>query len=349
MDAHKRLVRDGGKHAPKLRQTVGVRGFGHRLAAGAMVSVAVVLTSTACASDGGQQPNAAATTQQPEVLDLAAVTFPVAGAPWGVAVDGESVWVSDAARGLLLQIDATSGDVLAEVATGAPDPRDTGLALREAQLWVANLGGTVGVVDIATGQAVARASTGRGEPAAVALDDQWAWVPTHGPGGGLVRLDRDDPLLDPLTVMLPESGFAAEVSDDTVWVAGLDRRLFAVDPATGTVQRTIDVGGAPRGVAVADGDVWVSLRDERAVVRIDAATGVEIARVDTDGQPWPIAAGHNTVWVATLEGRLLGIDAATNAITAQAAVGTEARGVAVTDRTVWVTSQSGSVTRVTFG
>ena len=311
--------------------------------------VAVVLASKACASDGGEEPDAASTTQRPAVVDLAADTFPVDGAPWGVAVDGRTVWVSDAARGLLLRIDAASGAVLGELATGAPDPRDAGLALRDGQLWVANLGGTVGVIDVDTGLPVIRAATGGGEPAAVALDERWAWVPTHGPGGGLVRLDRNDPQLDPLTVALPESGFAAAPTEDTVWVAGLDRRVFAVDPATGTVQRTIDVGDAPRGIAVADGDVWVSLRDERAVVRIDAATGDEIARVDTGGQPWPVAPSRNTVWVATLEGQLLGINAATNAITAQAAVGTDARSVAVAERTIWVTGQSGSVTRVAAG
>lgn len=309
-----------------------------------------MLASAGCASGGaGQESGGASTTRRPGVVDLAAETFPVDGAPWGVAVDGETVWVSDTTGGVLLKIDATSGDVLGEVATGAPDPRDAGLALRDGQLWVANLGGTVGVVNLATERTVTRATTGDGEPAAVVLDDRWAWVPTHGPGGGLVRLDRNDPQLGPLEVVLPESAFAAAVADDTVWIAGLERRVFAVDAATGDVQRTLAVGGAPRGVALADGDVWVSLRDERAVARIDATTGDEITRIDTAGQPWPIAAGRNTLWVATLEGRLLRIDPSTNAVTARATVGTDARGIAVTDGAVWVTSQSGSVTRVASG
>ena len=239
-------------------------------------------------------------------------------------------------------------DPVGEVNTGAPDPRDTGLALRDGRLWVANLGGTVGVVDLAARELVTRAATGEGEPAALILDDRWAWVPTHGPGGGLVRLDRSDPLLAPLTVTLPARGFAA-AADGIVWVGGLDRRPFAVDTETGTVERSIDVGRAPRGIAVAGGDVWVSLRDERAVARIDATTGEQIARIDTGGEPWPIAGGRATVWVATLDGRLLRIDTATNTVTARAAVGTDARGVAVTDRAVWVTSQSGSVTRVAAG
>lgn len=271
----------------RVRQRVGLPGIvGHRRVAQAVAFCAVVLAATRCASDnGGPNPT---TVPERAVVELAAETFPLQGAPWGVAVDGETVWVSDAARGALLQVDAASGDVVGELATGAPDPRDTGLALGDGRMWVANLGGTVGVIDIATGQSVARASIGDGEPAAVILDDRWAWVPTHGPGGGLVRLDRNDPQLDPLTLPLPESGFAAAVTDGAVWVAGLERRVFAVDPDTSTVHRSVDVGGAPRGVAVTEGDVWVTLRDERAVARIDAISGDEVARIDIDGRPWPM-------------------------------------------------------------
>lgn len=310
--------------------------------------LAVVLTLTACASDG-REPQDTTSTRPERIVELSSETVPVAGAPWGVAVEGDTVWVSDAARGVVLQIDAASREVLGEIPTGAPDPRDTGLALADDQLWVANLGGSVGVIDLATGQPTARAATGEGEPAAVVLDDRWAWVPTHGPGGGLVRLDRGDPQGEPLTLTLPESGFAAALDDGTVWVAGLERRVFAVDAATGSVVRTIDAGAAPRGIAVADGDLWVSLRDERAVVRIDPATGDETARIDTGGQPWPLAAGGDTVWVATLEGTLLSIATSTNTVTARATVGPDTRGVAVTEGAVWVTSQSGSVTRVAAG
>lgn len=316
-----------------------------RRAARAMASLAV-LAGAGCASGGGE-PDAAPKPPQGAVVELAAESFPLDGAPWGVAIDGDTIWVSDTSRGALLRIDAISGNLRDRIATGAPDPRDTGVALDAGELWVANLGGTVGVLDAATGEPSARVPTGEGEPASVSLDDRWAWVPTHGPGGGLVRLDRADPALDPLAVALPESGFAAAVSDGTVWVAGLERRVFAVDAATGDVERTIDVGGAPRGVAVAAGDVWVSLRDERSVVRIDEATGDVVARIETGGQPWPIAAGRDMVWVATLEGRLLGIDPSRNAVTARATIGMEARAVAVADAVVWVTSQRAALTRVT--
>lgn len=305
----------------------------------------MAVASGGCGSHRGQQPETIATPRAGAV-ELAAETLRVGGAPWGVAVAGDRVLVGDATRGVVLQIDAASRQVLGEIATGAPDPRDAGFALAHGQLWIANLGGSVGVVDLATGQPTARMAIGEGEPAAVVLDDRWAWVPTHGPGGGLVRLDRGDPHRSPLILSLPESAFAAALGDGTVWVAGLERRVFAVDAATGSVVRTIDAGAAPRGIAVAAGDVWVSLRDERAVVRIDPATGDETARIDTGGQPWPIAADRERVWVATLDGGVMRVDTSTNAVTARATVGVDPRGIAVTEDAVWVASQSGSVTRV---
>lgn len=263
----------------------------------------------------------------------------------GVAVDADVVWVSDASRSTLLRIDAATGRVLLELPTGAPDRRDSGLAAADGQVWVANLGGTVGALDGATG-IVARVTTGDGEPAAVALDDRWAWVATHGTGGGLVRLDRARPDREPIAVTLPESGFAVAVAGDTVWVAGLDGRVFAIDAASATLVRTWEVGGAPRGLAVTDEDVWVSLRDARELVRLDATTGKEVARIPVEGQPWPVTAGGGFVWVATLEGRLFRVDPALNEVTAEGHVGPQARGVAVGTSHVWVTSQSGVVTRV---
>jgi len=63
-------------------------------------------------------------------------------------------------------------------------------------------------------------------------------------------------------------------------------------------------------VAVAAGDVWVSLRDAGSVVRVDGDSVEELERIPVDRQPWPVAAGGGFVWVATGAGRLLRIDPA---------------------------------------
>jgi YVTN family beta-propeller protein len=45
-----------------------------------------------------------------------------------------------------------------------------------------------------------------------------------------------------------------------VWVANsADRTVSRIDPATNEVTRTIEIGNAPAGIAVADGLVWLAV------------------------------------------------------------------------------------------
>lgn len=325
MDAHQRLVGKGGQHSPNLR---------HRVVGIVVGGLAVV--AAACGS---------ADTGQPDVAVLDAERIVIGGAPWGIAVDGTTVWVSDASRATLVALDADSGRVQREVATGAPDPRDAGIVVAGGRLWVANLGGSVGVLDATSGAPIGRVAVGPGEPAAVAVTGRSAWVPLHGPGGGLARI-HVDLTTEPVPIELAEPGFAVVAAGETVWVSGLDRGLFALDAETGEVRYEVDLPGAPRGVAVASGDVWVTLRDRREVVRVDGESGDVLARISTQGEPWPVASGSGSVWVAELDGRLLRIDLDSNRITGTAAIPVEARAVSVGGGAVWVTSQTGVLTRV---
>lgn len=304
----------------------------------AALVTAVPLAAGACGEGAGDQ----------EVVRLEAEHISVGGAPWGVAVDGGTVWVSDTSRATLIAFDADTRTLQREVATGAPDPRDAGITAASGQLWVANLGGSVGVVDAASGMTVGRFAVGPGEPAAVAVTGGSAWVPLHGPVGGLARIDVD---LDgeAVPIALADSGFAVAAAGDAVWVSGLDRGLFAVDTQTGEVGLEVDLPGAPRGVAVAAGDVWVTLRDRREVVRVDGETGQVLARIGVQGQPWPIAADGTSLWVAELEGRLLRIDPETERVTGVADIPIQARAVAIGRGAVWVTSQTGTISRIEIG
>jgi DNA-binding beta-propeller fold protein YncE len=315
-------------------QSLQLHMLRHRVVVIAM-AVAVAIFVASCDADDMTEP---------AVVELDARRLDVGGAPWGVAVTGEVVWVSDASRATLLELDEVDGRVRREVATGASDPRDAGLAVDGGRLWVANLGGSVGIVDATTGASLGRVAVSPGEPAAVEVSDGSVWAPRHGPGGGLSRIDVVSHRAQ--SIVLPESGFAVVVEEETVWVSGLDRDLFAVDVASRTVRLEVALPGAPRGVAFADGDVWVTLRDQRQVVRIDGGTGEVVGRIELEGEPWPIASGAGAVWVAELGGRLLRIDPVTEQITGSAAIGTQARAIAVGDAAVWVTGQAGTVTRV---
>lgn len=302
---------------------------------GALVTTAVF---AACgADDEGAAPE--------EIDQLSATTVQAGVAPWGVDVDGDTVWVSDTAAATLIAVDPT-GEIRNEVPSGATDPRDTGLDVAGGRIWVANLGGTVGVVEVATGEVVGRVEVGPGEPSAVVVSGGAAWVAVHGEGGGLIRIDEAS-LRVTQRIELPESAFAVAVDDGVVWVAGLDRRVFAVDVISGEVTAEVDVGAAPRGIVVAAGAVWVTVRDDRAVVRLDPVTGEVVARIAVDGRPWPITGDDEAVWIALLEGGVLRIDPARNRVTGEAPTPPDQRGLAVGNGSVWATSQSGSLSRTT--
>lgn len=300
--------------------------------------ISVTAAALAIGACSGGSPGA-------EPAQLEATMYSVGAAAWGVA-SGDELWVSNPTAGVVVAVD-DSGAVVREVATGAPDPREAGMAIAGDQLWVANLGGAVGVIDTDSGEPVGRIEVGPGEPAAVAVGDGYAWVPLHGPGGGLAKIDATR-LEVVARVELPESAFDVVLAAGSVWVAGLDRRVFEIDAATAEVRRTIDVGAAPRGIARIDDAVWVTLRDDQEVVRIDTRDGTITDRVAVDGHPWPIDAADGAVWVADLDGNVTRIDADTNKVTGHATADPQPRALAITRDFVWITSQTGRLTRVTL-
>lgn len=292
-----------------------------------------LLLLTGCSSE--QDP--------PPAGELVARTFVIGGSPWGVAAAGEQVWVSDAATGRLVLL-ARDGTPVRELPWPDADRRTTGLVVQDGRLWVAGLGGVVASLPLQPGS-VPVAGAVPGEPSEVALDAERAWAPGHGPGGRLVRLDLRT-LRTLREVELPESPFAADLAGDVLWVAGLDARVFRLDADTGQVLATTAVGPAPRGLAVADGGVWVSLRDSGEVVRLDERAKDPPRRVRVGGAPWPVAADGREVWVADGEGRLLRLDSRSLRVTHEVRVPAGARALALTPTAVWVSGAGGTVTRV---
>lgn len=313
-----------------------------------LLSAAMLVAISAGASCGSGDSAPIEGTDQSSTRDTLVVsTITVGTAAWGVAVDAERdvVWVSDPSRGVLVTVDA-DGVVTGEHRVGGDDPRAAGVQVAAGQVWIANLAGSVTAFDPGSGGTVATTAVGPGEPAALLVRDDTVWVPLHGPQGGLVRLDRES--LGPLEpVELPESAFAmSDGSGDTVWVAGLDRRVFAIDARTAALTRTVDVGAAPRGIAVGAGSVWVTARDDDQLVRIDPDTGDVEARIAVGAQPWPVAFGAGFVWVATAGGSVLQIDPTTNDIVAEADGSPGPRAIAVGLGAVWITSQGGDLARL---
>jgi streptogramin lyase len=88
---------------------------------------------------------------------------------------------------------------------------------------------------------------------------------------------------------------------DEFWLTATGAgQLARLDPATGEVGDTVDVGPDPLDVAYGEDEgLWVSLRSQGVVVRIDPTTGEELDRVEFDGRrPGGVLIGGGAVWVA---------------------------------------------------
>lgn len=93
------------------------------------------------------------------------------------------------------------------------------------------------------------------------------------------------------------------VHEGGLWVANHDDgTLRRIDPATGNVEATIDLGVEPHGMAIGAGAVWIADGHHNAVRRIDPGTGRIVARIDAGFETGMVAASDAGVWVAAAGG-----------------------------------------------
>jgi YVTN family beta-propeller protein len=123
----------------------------------------------------------------------------------------------------------------------------------------------------------------------------------------------------------PALGFAAANS------------LAAVDSETNRLAADVLVGTGPTSVAVDEGSVWVTSRDDNTVSRIDTGTRTLRQTVRVGGDPDAVAVGAGAVWVAnSLDGTVSRIDPTTNEVVDTITVGNTPSALAFGERAVWV-------------
>lgn len=308
---------------------------------------ALALVAAGC---GGSTP-ASGTASSPTSLARSTATSPVSSSgapaaradlrvrvgskPCGVVIDGPRVWVSSYADSTLRRVDRTSGHAFAPVTVGS---QPCGLAVGAGSVWVEDYGSSeVTRVDARTGRVQSTIAVGA-SPYDVTFAAGAAWV-TDNLDGTVSRLDartnartvirtgghpvgivaaagalwvgtgneivRIDPRQGAVTDRLPGrpgAGWTAASGDD-VWVMnGQDGSVTHVDAAHRTVLRTVSVGPAPLDGDAADGAVWVPLKDGR-VVRLDAATDAVTGTWTTGVTlPFVLDADGGQLWTADFSG-----------------------------------------------
>jgi ABC-type branched-subunit amino acid transport system substrate-binding protein/DNA-binding beta-propeller fold protein YncE len=182
---------------------------------------------------------------------------------FGVAVGQGAVWVADGTK-RLLKLDPRDAGIVRAFDLGRPldDVSVSGRAV-----WaISGASGSVLEIDPRSGSARApiavtgRPGSTRPVPAAIAAGEGAVWVLN----ANTPSVMRIDPQLAVVTETIPlgvgSNPGAIATGAGAVWVTLTGEGTVArIDPATGDI-RKIPVGGAPTGLAVSQGKVWISVQ-----------------------------------------------------------------------------------------
>jgi YVTN family beta-propeller protein len=225
--------------------------------------------------------------------------------PDSLAVGFGSVWVTNTDGNDVSRIDPESGEVMGTIDVGA---RPEGIAVSDEAVWVANGsgdsvtrispdGGTAttlpvgdGPVQIAvtgddrvwvtlaeadrvveldreSGEPIGQPVRVTGQPRGIAFDGGRLWVAATS-GGYLTTFRPDQPgRLDQVArIRGPRE---VRFGLGAIWVTtGLDGRLIAIDPETGTTVRSFAIGRPTYGLAVSDRFAWAASERTGRLVKI---------------------------------------------------------------------------------
>ena len=285
--------------------------------------------------------------------------------PSQLAVAAGSIWITDAGSppnqadgaitgGAILRVDPRTETIVARVPMptqvrrwpDSPDQRVASAAdvvAGDDVLWVTDFAGFLYRLDPTDNRFV-------GAPvdlASIAPAGAYPFYPSSITyGDGSVWVARDDPTL---------------VRRGGVEVGGVLSSVVRLDAATGAVQATISLEGAPGAIRFAQGSVWLAATaiDERnprgpsrqLVYRIDPSTNAVVATVPLreasgDAFAFGLAVDDERVWAIVL-GDVFRIDTATKAVAAKVSVTDGAGRAASSGDALWVPNPDGTtVTRI---
>lgn len=175
------------------------------------------------------------------------------------------------------------------------------------------------------------------QPRGVVASGGSVWVANLGSG----TVSQIDGVGGVSQITLPEGAepTAIDFSVDTLWVS--DRTGNVIRVVLGAAPQSFPVGRNPKGVVVAEGDVWVANTDDGTVSRL-SAEGDPIREIEVDGTPRGVAAGFGRIWVANGDGYVSAIDIADDEAVQRIPIDEGLpEEVAVGPERVWVTTGSG--------
>jgi YVTN family beta-propeller protein len=260
------------------------------------------------------------------------------GAPTGVVVAGDEVWVTDEDHGSLNRLDPRTLEQI-----GAPihlGGKPASLVRAGRYLFVTDTGsGTVTKIAISSGKKagspirVARPA-GDSPPLTITPADDSVWVSSYASK----------------TVTRVGDTRGADLVSTSAHVGRAAAPNVLPLPLAGSVVATIRVPSQGGAFAVGEGAVWAMSDTTSTLMRIDPMRNRIVARIKMPPAE-DAAAGDGAVWLTNPElGTVTRLDPKSDSVIATIRVGGQPSGLAVSPGAVWVTDPSGpSVTRIAPG
>ena len=233
---------------------------------------------------------------------------PLEGEVIAVAVGLGSVWALDNGS-TLYRLDPANGRIVKRIQIPASAAYNVWIG--GGAVWVADdQGAAVLRVSPSANRVVARVPVGDG-PADMVFRGTQAWVITHR-DNTVFRIDMASNVATRLGRVGDGTAAAAErlaLLGDGLWITGRGVSLVEMDPASGAIRRTVDIGGTGIDVVSAAGALWVPVRTP-AVDRAGLPTMTALRRLTADGSVRTVAtargrvdvhglaAGLGSVWIA---------------------------------------------------
>jgi DNA-binding beta-propeller fold protein YncE len=274
------------------------------LGAVAVVAAAIV-AGILLLGDGAKPatPDRAATTDATSFqVSRGTSTGPVVERPTALAVAGGNVWTTSYRSRRAVRIDAEtmqrrrSSDKIPIGTTDMTADGDTIWLVSEESNTLTHMDARTGVV-LGEPQKLPP-----GNPFAVGADEDAVWVGSRAsrarnPIQQVLRIDKKT--RRPQAFPVPRGVIDLAVSRTAVWITNArGSSVTRLDKADGT-QRTIDVGDAPKGIAVGGGLVWVANSGDGTVSVIrSAGTSDRVGQVSVGPAPQLITYGDGAAWVS---------------------------------------------------
>jgi virginiamycin B lyase len=272
----------------------------------------------------------------PDPAALSEETFSVPGFADFLAVDGDTVWATNAGR---VEQWSTKGK---RASVDVPKPCGA-MAVAFDSLWVANCkGGEVYRIDLKTSRVLATipAQIGPSGELNVVAGAGSIWAPSQTTG----KIARIDPATNTVTASIdvnPDSSYLA-FGFDALWVvSGAGQSLQRIDPRTNAVTNTIKLGQQPGFLAAGEGAVWVQEQGDGTVARIDpqiveVSGRVKVGKTLAYGD---IDTGGGMVWLRTTEDQtFVAIDPKSMEIRARAGKASGSGALRYTPSGIWTTA-----------